>query len=162
MFVWKTQSILSEFQKWMPDLYNKIIQFCSAHGSKEKPIRDKIWASIHPQTIDYGIMEKAKNIAMIKTSDLGWNDVGSWESLFEFFPPDENGNILLKGNMELLETENSILNTYNPEKLITGIGVKNMIIIDTEDALLVCSRKDAQKVKDLVNFLKQKKQSRYL
>jgi mannose-1-phosphate guanylyltransferase len=162
MFVWQTRTILAEIRKWMPELSDTIARFCSEPIARDDIARKIMWASIHPQTIDYGIMEKSENVGMIQASDLGWNDVGSWESLFEVFPPDENGNIVLKGNTELIETNDSLLSSEDPQKLIATIGIKDMIIIDTKDALLICPRKDSQKVRDLVNLLKSKKLIKYI
>jgi mannose-1-phosphate guanylyltransferase len=162
MFIWKTKTVLGEFQKFMPELMVTIKRFCSEPVSSDKIGHKETWRIIQPQTIDYGIMEKAKNVGMIQASDLKWNDVGSWESLFEVFPTDENGNILLKGCAEKIETTGSLIFSENPQKLIASIGVKDMIIIDTADALLICPRKDSQKVRDLVNLLKSKKLTMYL
>jgi len=157
MFVWKTQAILAEFQKYMPDLLDTVTRFCAESVLRDDIVQKKTWRSIQAQTIDYGIMEKSQNVGMIQANDLGWNDVGSWESLFEVFPTDENGNIVLKGFSEQIETTGSLLLSEDPQKLIASIGIKDMIIIDTMDALLICPRKDSQKVRDLVNLLKSKK-----
>jgi mannose-1-phosphate guanylyltransferase len=163
MFFWRTETILEEFQRWMPGLLRKITKFQSlGNASNKTKQRESVWSEIEPQTIDFGIMEKSDRITMILADDLGWNDVGSWESIFDVFPPDENGNIVLNGKMELLNSHGSLIDCTNPDKLVALIGLNNFIIIDTQDALLVCPRNDSQKVRELVNVLKKKKLSRYL
>jgi mannose-1-phosphate guanylyltransferase len=163
MFIWQTKTILEEFQRWMPDLLRKITEFHSLGNAPSKTKqRISVWSQIEPQTIDFGIMEKSRRIAMILADDLGWNDVGSWESIFDVYPADENGNIVLNGKMELLDSHGSLIDCTNPDKLVAIIGLNDFIIIDTQDALLVCPRNDSQKVRDLVNVLKKKKLTRYL
>ena len=86
--------------------------------------------------------------------DLGWNDVGSWDSLFEVMPADEQGNILLTDEVIILGSRNSLVYSNEQNKKIVALGVQNMIIINTPDALLVCPRGESQKVKMLVEYLK--------
>jgi len=162
MFVWKTQVVLEEFNKYMPDLLKTITMICSPTVLMADTANSQTWKTIQAQTIDYGIMEKSKNVGMVQASNLEWNDVGSWESLFEVFPLDENGNIVLHGHWEQIETSGSLLFSQDPRKLIASIGIKNMIIVDTPDALLICPRKDSQRVKDLVNLLITKKMNMYI
>jgi mannose-1-phosphate guanylyltransferase len=160
MFVWKTKTILDEFQRFMPDLFNKVNQYNLLRRAEGKIPSKEVWGSIFPSTIDYGIMEKSRNVTMIYARDLGWNDVGSWDSLFEVLPPDENGNIVMKGNIETIDVKGSLFHSEDSKKLIAGIHIKDMIIIDTKDALLVCPRKDSQRVREMVNLLKAKKKTR--
>jgi mannose-1-phosphate guanylyltransferase len=155
MFIWRTNAILEEFQRYIPDLMNKVnsliidlgIDHLSSHFHE-------VWQSIVPETIDYGIMEKSDRCAVIPVGDLNWNDVGSWDSLFDVLPLDANGNILIHARHVGLETKNSLICSSNPERLIVTIGMENLIIVDTGDAVLVCPRGESQKVKELVNYLK--------
>lgn len=155
MFVWRVDEILKEFAKFMPELYETInrIPACIG-GTHDTEVFIKEWLGIQPQTIDYGIMEKSERVAVIPAVDLGWNDVGSWDSLFEVMPADEQGNILLTDDTITLDSRNSLIFSDEKNKKIVALGVQNMIIINTPDALLICPRGESQKVKMLVEFLK--------
>lgn len=162
MFFWRLDSILEEFQRSMPELLEKLEEISSAwdtEGMKETLAR--VWPTIKPQTIDYGIMEKASHVAVIPAVDLGWNDVGSWESMFEVFSQDSAGNIVLDAEHNIvLDTENSLVVSDHTGRLVVTIGIQDLIVVDTQDAVLICSRKQAQRVKEVVNLLKQKDDAR--
>ena len=115
-----------------------------------------------PVTIDYGIMEKAGSVAVIPATDLGWDDIGSWESLFDVLPGDENGNIFIGCEPLALDSDHSLVLSENPAHRIVTIGMQDTIIIDTADALLVCNRHDAQKVREVVQILGKIENGKYL
>jgi mannose-1-phosphate guanylyltransferase len=114
------------------------------------------WPQIKAETIDYGIMEKAQEVAVLPAHNLGWNDVGAWDSLFDVFEPDVNGNIILNARHLGLDTSGSLVTTDNSKRLIVTIGVEDMIVVETDNAVLICPRSQAQKVRDVVNLLKKK------
>ena len=155
MFVWRVDEILKEFAKSMPELHETIKRIEATIGGRHDT-EDfmKEWLAIRPQTIDYGIMEKSDRVAVIPAVDLGWNDVGSWDSLFEVIPANEQGNILLTDDTITLDSRNSLIFSNEENKKIVALGVQNMIIINTPDALLICPRGESQKVKLLVEYLK--------
>ena len=155
MFIWRTEVILEKIRTLMPDLFEKISSLHEEVGVDHLSAHFRsIWESIVPETIDYGIMEKSDDCAVIPVEDLGWNDVGSWDSLFDVIQPDVNGNILIHAKHIGLDTKNSLICSTNPERLIVTLGMENLIIVDTGDAVLVCPRGQSQKVKELVNYLK--------
>ena len=157
MFVWHVERIWEEFQRWMPALSEKLAEIARSWGTPaQAEVLNSVWPSIKPQTIDYGIMEQADRVVVIPAADLGWNDVGSWESIFEVFSPGENGNIVLEAEHIGLGTENSLVVSDQAGRLIVTLGVSDLIVVDTQDAVLVCSRKYAQKVREVVALLKQK------
>jgi mannose-1-phosphate guanylyltransferase len=156
MFIWKVERILEEFRISMPDLYNTL-QNLDEVWEDEGLLKQRLaadWHAIQPQTIDYGVMEKAKKVAVLPAGDLGWSDVGSWESIFEVFPTDKNGNIILKANHLGIDTNKSLVLSENLDKIIVTIGVQDFIIIDTKDALLVCPRSEVQKIRGAVSEIK--------
>lgn len=156
MFIWRTDVILDKFKHLMPDLHKKIGLLQDDLGRDHLSGHfHNVWESIVPDTIDYGIMEKSDDCAVIPVSDLNWNDVGSWDSLFDVAPADVNGNIIIHARHIGLDTKNSLICSSNPERLIVTIGMENLILVDTGDAVLVCPRGESQKVKDLVNYLKE-------
>jgi mannose-1-phosphate guanylyltransferase len=163
MFIWRVDRILQEFQEHMPELTEALDRIGKAldGDGKDEVIAD-VWPKINPQTIDYGIMEKASQVAVLPGSDLGWNDVGSWDSLFDVLPADENGNIVVNARHISLETQSSLVVSEKPERLIVTVGTRNMIVIDTENAVLICPRGDSQKVRQVVNLLKQMEKDEYL
>ena len=163
MFIWKVSSILAEFKRQMPELYQGLNRISAALGT---PAADKTveetWRELKSVTIDYGIMENAGSVAVIPATDLGWDDIGSWESLFEVLPCDENGNIYIGCYPITIESDHSLVLSENPGHKIVTIGMQDTIIIDTGDALLVCNRHDAQKVKDVVLKLGKIENGKYL
>jgi mannose-1-phosphate guanylyltransferase len=158
MFVWQAQSILNEFQRQMPTLYSQLQTIAKAWDSEQRQnVMDKIWPQIETNTIDYGIMEGANQVAVIPAAGLQWNDVGSWESLFEILPGDEAGNLFLPNQSVsslMLDTKNTLIQSEVQERLIVTIGVEDLVIVDTGDVLLVCKKDHAQKVRQAVDQLK--------
>lgn len=157
MFIWQVSDILQEFETHMPDLSRQLRVIRDAWSSPERfETIQQIWPTVKPETIDYGIMEKASRVVVLPARNLGWSDVGSWESLFEVLPEDENNNIVLGAQHFSMESDHTLVCSDNPQRLIVTIGVTDMIIVDTNDALLVCPRRDSQKIRQLVGILKEK------
>lgn len=155
MFVWQVDRVLSEFERQMPELYEKLEQISEAWGSeKRRETIEEIWPGLEPETIDYGIMEGAERVAVIPTRKLGWNDVGSWDSLFDVLPGDESGNIVIGGQHIGLDTQQSLVYVDQERRLIVTIGVEDLVVVDTGDVLLVCRKDQAQKVRQVVDQLK--------
>jgi mannose-1-phosphate guanylyltransferase len=155
MFIWKVEVILQKFKELMPDLYEKLqtLQFEIGVDHSSVHFRE-VWGSIVPETIDYGIMEKSDRCAVLPVGDIGWSDVGSWDSLFDVIKPDSNGNILINATHVGFNTSNSLIYSSDPGRLLVTIGMQDVIIVDTGDAVLICPRGQSQKVKDLVAYLK--------
>ena len=117
-----------------------------------------IFEEIPSISIDYALMERAKGVLMGEGS-FGWTDVGAWSSLSAIWPKDDKENAL-RGENIFIDAENCIL--HNPHKLTALIGVKDLIIVDTDDALLICHKDHDQKVKKIVEQLKKKGKKEYL
>jgi mannose-1-phosphate guanylyltransferase len=164
MFIWRVDRILTEIEQWMPDLAEKLGRIAQDWGtSAGYSTLSELWPGIQPQTIDYGIMEKASQVVCLPAVDLGWNDVGTWESIFEVFQTDANGNVILDAGFLGISTANSLIVSDHTGRLIVTLGVENLIVVDTPDAMLVCSRDQSQRVKEIVNLLKQSQDAgRYL
>lgn len=155
MFICRADVMLGQFKEYMPEL-SAIIQTLEPKLGADHSSGDFIerWSGIKPQTIDYGIMEKTTLAAVLPARDLGWNDVGCWDSFFEVADPDENGNIVINARHTGIDTTNSLIVSNVPERLIVTLGMKDVIIVQTPDALLICPRGESQRVKELVNYLK--------
>lgn len=163
MFIWHVDTILAEIENQMPDLSTQLKVIGEAWGtSKQDEIFRQHWQNLKTETVDYGIMEKAERVAVLPAGGLGWSDVGSWSSLFEVLLPDMNGNIATNATMHLAKETNNTLIFGNHDRLIVTIGVDDMVIIDTGDALLVCKTDQSQKVKEVVEHLKKHRQDKFL
>jgi len=163
MFIWRVDEILREFKSQMPVLYQTLEKLGQVWAGEDRgQVLAKLWPEIKPETIDYGIMEHAENIAVFPVEDLGWNDVGSWDSIFEVLPVDENQNIILNAKHVGMETNSSLVFAEHGKRLIVTIDVKDLVIVDTDDAILVCSREQAQKVRDMVKLLARSGYENYL
>ncbi len=125
MFIWRVDRILSEFERHMPDLAEKLEVISNAWGTPEQDSTlQQVWPTIRPETIDYGIMEKAAQVAVLPAAGLGWNDVGSWDSLFDVLTPGENGNIVLGADFFGVDTQDTLVSASGSERLVVTIGVK--------------------------------------
>ncbi|MDD5560548.1 MAG: mannose-1-phosphate guanylyltransferase/mannose-6-phosphate isomerase [Candidatus Omnitrophica bacterium] len=145
MFVWKASVFLEETRKYLPKLYAKLQL---VNSISDIP---KIWPGIEAISVDYGIMEQSRRIALIP-ADFYWTDLGSWDALAEIFPKDAKGNI---ANSDTLNMDSHGVCVFaRGNRLVSTIGVNNMVIADTPDALLVCDRSRTQDVKQLVKRLK--------
>lgn len=151
MFVWKTSRVQEEFERQLPDTYRLLEQLVPDLGtSHQHEALARIWPTVPQQTLDYGIMEDALSVSVIPV-ELGWSDVGSWASMREFAAADQNGNVVLRGEHQGMDTRNTIVNA---DRLVATVGIEDMVIIDTPDALLVCSVDRAQDVRKLVEVLR--------
>lgn len=156
MFVWRVDRILEEFARQMPELSEQLERISQAWGSPEQEaVLQSVWPGLKPETIDYGIMEGARNVVVIPASDLRWSDVGSWDSLFDVVPVDENGNIVMGGEHVGLNTHGTLVYVNQAHRLIVTIGVEDLVVVDTGDVLLVCRKDQAQRVRQVVNQLKE-------
>lgn len=157
MFVWKVDRILEEIGRQMPSLADGLATIGEAIGtSVEGSVLTEVWRDLTPQTIDYGIMEHAEFAAIIPADDLGWYDIGSWGRLLEALPLDSHGNLILGDNALLHKTQGSLI--YQDAagergRLIAALGLNDIIIVDTPDVLLVCSKERSEDVRELVQRL---------
>ncbi len=159
MFVWRVDVILREIRRFMPRLAEQLEEIAEALSTpRARVVLERVWDRVADQTIDYGVMEQADDVAVIP-ADIGWSDVGSWATLFELLPADEEHNVVI-GEHVGVETRNSLI--YSPRRLIATVGIEDLVIVDTDDALLVCPRDRAQEVKALVDQLRRSNRHKYL
>ncbi|MCB0747925.1 MAG: mannose-1-phosphate guanylyltransferase [Ignavibacteriae bacterium] len=154
MFIWKTEVILNEISLYLPELYEGMLELEKSIGTnKFDEILTKVYGQLVSVSIDYGIMEKSNKVYLIK-GNFDWSDVGSWEEVYQLSKKDKNGN----AQHGEIYAENSF-GSYisNPNKFTAIVGLENIIVIDTDDALLICNRDNAQDVKHVVDYLKMNK-----
>jgi len=159
MFIWQVERIFEEFKRQMPVFYEQMQQIKSLLGTPAyAEAIHTLWSNVQKQTIDYGIMEGAQQ-RIVFPVDIGWADVGSWKSLIDLLPVDENGNIFSSQNIAI-DTHNTF--TFGEKRLIATIGIHDLIIVDTEDALLICDRDREQEVREIVRMLSEQGKDEYL
>ncbi|MFW5748716.1 MAG: mannose-1-phosphate guanylyltransferase [Chloroflexota bacterium] len=161
MFIWSTGRAMEEFEHQQPEIYGLLqeLNANAASGDLNAAI-EAIWERMPKISIDYAVMESAKQMAVIP-ADIGWNDIGSWTSLFEVHKLDKFGNLFRGKAPErvILDTENTMV--YS-DRLIVTIGVEDIIIVDTDDVLFICHKDRSQDVRDVVSYLKSIKRDEYL
>ncbi|MFP8489851.1 mannose-1-phosphate guanylyltransferase [Gracilimonas sp. Q87] len=153
MFIWKAETILDEFEKHLPGMYKKVLKANDGlFEVNHKESIDQFYQSCESISIDYGIMEHAKEVFVVP-GDFGWNDVGSWTAVYDLGEKDETGNVVKSQNSTFSETNNSYVYSESG-KMISLVGVDNVAVVETEHAILVCNLENAQNVKDIVEQLK--------
>ena len=144
MFVWKSSVILKEFKKYLPRIYRLVGEKVGSAHIK------KVWHRLPNISVDYGILEKAKNVVVVPAIGIDWSDLGSWQSLMEVLNKDKNGNVF-KGDVIAVNTKNTFV--WGDQRVIVPIGLNDCLIIDTPDALMICRKDRSQLVKDVVSIL---------
>jgi len=159
MFIWKASVILDYFKRLLPDIYGKLVAIGEVMGTpKEKQTIMEVYPNIPKISIDYGIMERADKVLMLK-GEFGWCDIGNLDSLEVLHEKDERGNAGV-GECVFVDTKGTIC--YAKNKLIATVGVENLIVVETDDALVVCAKEAAQTVKEAVAYLEENGLEDYL
>jgi mannose-1-phosphate guanylyltransferase/mannose-6-phosphate isomerase len=157
MFMFKASIFLAELLKFQPDIYS------AAKTAWEEAKKDldfirldlESFGKCRSDSIDYAVMEKTTN-ALVVPLDAGWNDVGSWSSVWQALPQDENGNVQ-RGDTLLKDCKNSFV--HADHRFVALLGVENIVVVETSDALLIANKDKVQDVKKIVEELKAKKSS---
>ncbi len=161
MFIWQAATILKEMEASLPDIYEGLLAIDKALGT---PAEAKIIADAYGRfrsiSIDYGVMETSKNTLVIP-ADFGWSDVGSWDALWEVSEKDDQG-IAARNREGLISVNSRNSLVYSPKKLVALVEVTDLIVVETEDALLICKRGASQEVKKVVETLEEEKREEYL
>ena len=148
IFVWNVQTILANFKQFAPDLDEIFAEGTPFYYTENEPdFIKKAYSLCKSDSIDYAVMEKAKDVFVV-LSDFGWSDLGTWKSLYEVSPRDENENAV-DGNVMLYNTKNCIIKTPK-NRLVAINGLEGFIVAEYDNVLLICKKEDEQKVKDFV------------
>jgi mannose-1-phosphate guanylyltransferase len=161
IFIWRVGVILEAIRQWLPDLHDGLSEIKNVLGTqREQEVVRRVYKGLRSVSIDYGVMEKADNVLFIR-GDFGWSDVGSWDALWDVSDKDEHGNAAnVKGAFIGLNTTNSLI--HSSKKLVALVGVEDLIVVETGDALLICTRGRSQDVKKVVEILEEKKMKEFL
>ncbi len=151
MFVWKASAYLDAMETLLPEHYEILKDIGESVGTEDYPstLEDQ-WELLTPKSVDYGILEKAENIVVVR-SEFEWSDLGSWNSFYDMLPKNGSGNVI-RGDAIVVDAENSLI--HSNSKLTAVIGLKNIVVVNTDDATLVVSRDRVEEVKKIVTLLK--------
>jgi mannose-1-phosphate guanylyltransferase len=153
IFIWSMNAIMNAFEIHLPEMYRSFAEGQGLYGTPdEKAFIDRIYPACENISIDYGIMEKARNVNVV-LSDFGWSDLGTWGSLHTQLETDEHNNGVVGENVMLYNCSDSVVHVGS-EKLVVLHGLNGYIVVDTGVSLLVCKKEDEQKIKQFVNDIK--------
>jgi mannose-1-phosphate guanylyltransferase len=154
MFIWTVQTIMDELDEHQPEI-SEGAQKIREHvdSSMMDDVIFDIYSRIKSVSIDYGVMEVAQKVCVIE-ADFGWNDVGSWEAVYNIAEKDQDANAVDCTNKILINSSDNYI--YSKKKLVAAIDVEGLVVVDTDDALLICRKDQSQKVKDLVDQIRRK------
>lgn len=153
IFVWTLSSILQAFQQHLPDMFRAFGDGAGVYGTPaEKEFIEKTYSTSENISIDYGIMEKARNVNVV-LSDFGWSDLGTWGSLHSHLAHDEHRNGAVGKNVMLYNCSDNVVHAEG-NKLVVLHGLNGYIVVDNGNTLLVCKKDDEQKIKNFVNDIK--------
>jgi len=147
----KAAILAEETKRYLPALYHQIVKV------RNRQDISKVWPKIKPASIDYGLLEKSDNLIMV-IGKFRWSDLGSWDTLSELLPKDRKDNVVLSDcDCITLDSSNTLVCSYEHKRLIACVGLKDLVVVDTPDALLVCKKDKSQDIKALVGLLKKKR-----
>jgi mannose-1-phosphate guanylyltransferase len=159
MFIWSAGAILREIESCLPDLHKELMRIDQALGTPQyQATLELVYGLIRGISIDYGVMERAKDVYVIP-ANLGWSDLGSWDEVARMTGKDSGGNSITG---TVIQKDMKDCYVFSPSKVVGVIGAEDLIIVNTDDALLICKRGRSQDVKEIVDYLKRKQMNEYL
>ncbi|MFI3237861.1 MAG: mannose-1-phosphate guanylyltransferase [Lachnospiraceae bacterium] len=151
MFVWRASTIMKQFEQFLPDTYRGLVTIQEHIGTEDyTEVLTDTFTGFKSESVDYAIMEKADNIYTIPGT-FGWDDVGGWLAMERINKTNELGNVI-SGNVITVNTKNTTV--IGAKKLIATVGLEDIIVVDTEDAILLCAKESTQDVKKVIENLK--------
>ena len=161
IFIWNVNTIKAALEKYLPELNDVFVQAKEAYNTpKESELINQLYAQCTNISIDYGIMEKAKNVFVVP-SYFGWCDLGTWESAYDNFEKDYLGNAVHGDNVMIIDATECMIKAPK-QKLVVLQGLEKFIVVDTEDVLLICERNREQQIKEYVAEVKRNKGDKFL
>ena len=151
MFIWSVKAIDAALREHLPtvsELFQSAEEFYFTPQEQEKV--NEVYLASESVSIDYGIMEKAQNV-YVRSADFGWSDLGTWTSLYEQSEKDERDNVLQGEDLLATDTTNCLVKQLNKGKRVVIDNVKDLLVVDTEDVLLICDRTDEDRVKGVID-----------
>lgn len=153
IFIWNVQTIINAFQRFLPDISNRFEEHNEVFNTPaEKQFIDENFAACPNISIDFGVMEKASNVFVL-CADFGWSDLGSWSALYNHSPKNKDGNVAQGCKTLLYNTTNNVI-AVKGDKLVVVEGLKDYIIAEADNVLLICPKSEEQKIKQFVTDAK--------
>ncbi len=154
IFLWKHKSIIEAFAEHLPEMYNLFIEQKDVFGTyEEKTVVNRIYSDAKSISIDFGVMEKAKNVYVLQT-DFGWSDLGTWNSLYTLQDKNEDNNVIVGKNMIIEQSSGNYIYSNSRDKIMLLRDLEDFIIVDTDNAILICKRENEQEITDMLNQAK--------
>ena len=161
IFIWSTKSIINAIEKHEPELATLFKDEGNIYGTaKEIDFVKNAYVSCKNISIDYAVMERAKNV-YVRASIIGWSDLGTWGSLYEHIKHDKHHNAVVGKNTMLYDTKNCIVNVPK-DKLVLIQGLEDYIVVDSDGILLICKKQDEQQIRNFVNDVKVQKGEKFV
>lgn len=155
IFIWHVQSLIKALRTHLPELDSLFSQGAELyHSSGENDFVKKTYASCPDLSIDHGLMEKARNVEVV-LADIGWSDLGTWGALYELMDKDSEGNAVNGKQVMLNDTQDSLVQVPD-DKLVVLQGVKDLLVVESDDRLLICRKGDEQRIKTIVEEVKER------
>ena len=148
MFFWRVSTFMDSLSEYLPELHDSLTKIAPKLSSGESI--DHLWDLIEPESIDYGLLEKASNIYVV-SGEFQWNDIGSWNALYDILSTSKDGNII-KGNGEIINGKNNLIHSNG--RLTAIVGADDLVVVNTDDATLVVPNDKVEDVKELIEVLK--------
>lgn len=158
IFIFKASVFIKAVEEYLPDLYDglMLLKKSLADGNFNKKLNN-VYRRIKSISIDYGIMEKADNVCLVK-GDFDWNDLGSWEQIYELSKKNKNGNAV-SGEVILHDVSNSFISS---DEFVAVIGLDDIVVVQDNGATIICKRERSEEIKDIVDKLKRRNLKKYL
>ncbi|MDP4198216.1 MAG: sugar phosphate nucleotidyltransferase [Bacteroidota bacterium] len=161
MFIWRIDAIEAALREYTPEIMQQI-DMVPAQTSADFTTRlREAYSTIRGVSIDYGVMEHAPNVYVLRAGALGWSDVGSWDEVFRLSEKDLENNVLMGAHVIARNTKGSLA-ISRTQRLVALYGVSDLVVVETEDAILVTRRDQAQGVREIVDYLKRSQMNEYL
>lgn len=167
MFFWRLDVFIEAMIKYAPEIGSKIDVMAEKYRNKTnialpEPLTsiNEIFHSMPDISIDYALMEKAENVVVVKAL-FDWDDIGAWDALERFMTKDENSNIII-GNIAEIDSRNSIIFNESKDRIVAGIGLENFVVINTDDATLICPKNRVQEIKKIVEKIRKDFKGKWL
>ena len=158
IFAWNVQSICKQFEEKLPEIHT-LFNEIDYQSENSIPKIERAYGECPSVSIDYGIMEKDKNVFVLP-SHFGWSDLGTWKSLWDVSPKDRQQNALIGKNTIAQEAQGNLVYA-NGDKLTVISGVDNLVVVDSDEVLLVMNKDKEQELRTIVNEVKQKYKGKY-
>jgi mannose-1-phosphate guanylyltransferase len=159
MFIFRADTMMEEIKNHLPDMFHSLEKLQDKLFSNEfQKALELSYSQIKSISIDYGVMEKSQNVYTIR-SHFGWSDVGAWDEIYNLKEKDKDGNVK-QGRTVTVNTKNCLI--INDQRICAAVGVENLLIIDTDNGLLICRKGESQNVKEVVDYLRRKGLEQFL